>query len=383
MTTLPAGFSIEFFNSVGGAAFMLRLIEEWRSRGARVDAHHALGEAEYRAGSRLARRWRMYPGFAWSAYSRCRSAAASPSARIVTTNPFFAPLLVARASRGRCATVNLVYDLFPDALVLAGATRRGSWVARRCEGVTRRALRECDATVFLGERLRAHAEATYGPARLSAVIPVGADGAPFRSRPPAALPEGSRVRILYCGLMGSMHEHSTLRALWARRGGSDVSWAFHAAGSGYAQLRRAPPAGAGVEWGSPLADDAWREAMLRSQVALVTMVPGAERVAMPSKTYSALVAGQAVLAVCPQHSDLADLVRRHGCGWVVEPGDVDGLRAAVEEISAGGPGLLARRSRAFEAGHRLYDMSAVADLWVELLAGLSPVPGTRMEAVAP
>jgi len=72
------------------------------------------------------------------------------------------------------------------------------------------------------------------------------------------------------------------------------------------------------------------------------MAPGAEQVeqvVMPSKTYSAMMAGQAVLAIAPGESDLVDLIKTAGCGWCVEPGDVDGLAVAVEAIRSDTEGL--------------------------------------------
>ena len=45
--------------------------------------------------------------------------------------------------------------------------------------------------------------------------------------------------------------------------------------------------------------------MQSSQIALVTMSEGSQEVA-PSKTYSAMMAGQAILAVAPEDSDLVD-----------------------------------------------------------------------------
>jgi hypothetical protein len=66
--------------------------------------------------------------------------------------------------------------------------------------------------------------------------------------------------------------------------------------------------------------------MRTADVALVAIARGAEDVMMPSKTYSAMVTGQAILAVCPLASDLAETALGNDCGWVVEPGDVEGLR---------------------------------------------------------
>ena len=101
------------------------------------------------------------------------------------------------------------------------------------------------------------------------------------------------------------------------------------------------------------------------------MRPGAEGVVMPSKTYSALVAGQAVLAVCPENSDLADLVLRHDCGWVVAPGDAPGLTALLRRLVAAPDEVLKCRRNAWTAGHRYYDQRVLALEWCKLLDTVS------------
>ena len=368
------------YNAVAGP-FFGRLAREWESGGARVNPIEAVSDQDYRAHrgrvGKLFLRWRIYVGHALGCWRRARDPNVADPIRIVTTNPFFAPALVARAACGRGQTVNLIYDLYPDALVHAGVVGSDSWMARRCEAVTRYALRECAATVYLGDRIREYAESTYGPSRLSAVIPVGADGAPFRDLTPLPLSEGQRPRILYCGLMGEMHDSATVSSALSRAKLAPVEWVFHATGRGYARLRADCGSRAGVGWGDALSEGAWRTAMTQAHVALVTIATGAERVVMPSKSYSALVAGQAILAICPPASDLADLVHRHRCGWAIDPGDVEALESALDEIASDGPGLLAKRMNAFEAGHRLYDMGPVALQWQALF---SAIIGAREKA---
>ena len=111
--------------------------------------------------------------------------------------------------------------------------------------------------------------------------------------------------------------------------------------------------------------------MRSAHVGLVTLKPGAEGLVMPSKTYSAMVAGQAILAVCPAQSDLADTVRMHEAGWVVEPGDVAGLRAAIAGIVSDPAELLRRRRNSFNAGQGIYDQVAIAGLWSSLFETVS------------
>ena len=379
---------IEVFNSVQGAAFFQRLLHEWRNTGAQVISHQAVSEADYRTSrgplGRLVLRWRMYAGYAWLCWRRGRKSRGLSPIRVVTTNPFFAPALVARATSGHGPTVNLLFDLFPEALIQAGTIGADSWVARRCAAITRFSLRKCEATVFLGEHLRTYAEATYGRARIGVVIPVGADGAAFRQSPPGLLPAGIHPRILYSGQMGSMHDTATVASTWPDLRNLRIKWVFHASGSGYVRLRQSVGEDDAVTWGGALGDAEWQRTMKEAQVALVTMTPGAEKVVMPSKTYSAMVAGQALLAICPRSSDLADLVIRHDCGWVVEPGDCVGLRRVVEIIATDPAGLLLRRRNAFEAGHRYYDMTPIAAQWEQLFARLaSPSGETVTEADNP
>ncbi len=377
---------IEVYNSVNGAAFFQRLLREWQKSGARVTAYDAISESDYRSHrgllGRWALRWRMYAGYAWTCWRGAQHEPDPAVLRVVTTNPFFAPALVQRTACGRGNTINLIYDLFPEALIQSGTIAPDSWAARRCAAVTRFALRESAATVFLGERLRRHAEILYGPARRAVVIPVGADGLSFRNSPPQRLASEAIPRILYSGQMGSMHDTATLQAAWADAPMPGVSWAFQASGGGYARLREAVGAREGVTWGASLPESEWQEAMKRAQVALVTIAPGAERVVMPSKTYSALVAGQAILAVCHRDSDLADLVREHDCGWVVEPGDVAGLRQVIAAIAGDPAGLWAKRQNAFASGHREYDMTPIAAQWMKLFAELNDAPAVRTEARA-
>jgi colanic acid biosynthesis glycosyl transferase WcaI len=368
---------IEVFNAVGGAAFFQGLLREWRAAGGTVLCHAAVSEDDYRGArgslGRAGLRWQMYGGQAWRCWAEARRTQQKADVRVVVTNPFFAPALVARTGRGRVPVINLVYDLYPEALVQAGQITAQSWIARRCAEVTRYSLRECAATVFLGEHLRAAAEKAHGPARRAAVIPVGADGAPFRGFLPVTPPADEPVRILYSGQLGRMHDFATLAAAWASdpKMGSFARWEFHASGTGYAQLRKLAGSPPGVEWGGALSDGQWQEKMKQAHVALVTMAPGAERVVMPSKAYSALVAGQALLAICPRDSDLAELVRRHDCGWVVEPGDAVALRELVGRIGAARTELQAKRLRAYAAGHEFYDIQPIAAQWLELIRELT------------
>jgi hypothetical protein len=122
-----------------------------------------------------------------------------------------------------------------------------------------------------------------------------------------------------------------------------------------------------IQLGGGLDQQAWIATMESADVALVTMVPGSETVVMPSKTYSAMMAGQAILAIAPEDSDLVDLIKAADCGWFVEPGDVAGLAAVIDAICADPAGLLEKRERAYQYAHAHLGQDALAQEWKAVL----------------
>ena len=297
--------------------------------------------------------------------------------RFVTTNPFFAPALIRKASGGVGITINVVYDLYPDALLSAGTVRPNSQLAKSLASITRYSFNQCDATVFIGDRIRQRAESLYGTPRRSFIIPIGADGRPFRNSPPILGSDLNTVTVMYCGQMGRMHDIDTIASAIASGQFHALRFVFRASGAGYAELLRRVPSDARWEHGGALTTSEWQKAMLRAQIALVTMAEGAEDVALPSKAYSALVAGQAILAICPSNSDLADLIRKHDCGWVVSPRDIGNLERILKSVQSDRAEVQRKRINAFTAGHQYYDISIIAKEWLNIIRELDSQPSHR------
>lgn len=69
-------------------------------------------------------------------------------------------------------------------------------------------------------------------------------------------------------------------------------------------------------------------------VGLVSLREGLEGMAVPSKIYGIMAAGVPVIAMVPQQSEIAYIIREENCGFIVDPGDVDGLIDAVMELKS-------------------------------------------------
>jgi len=292
---------------------------------------------------------------------------------VVCTNTFYAPLL---ATYLHPNVVHLVYDLFPEAMIHSGKWTEGTFKVRIVRWITKQTLKRAKTNVFLGQRLKDYVESIHGPVANAAIIAIGADQALFSESPVGrrSLNPQSSPTILYCGNFGNMHDSATLFDYWKRSDepGDSLQWVFHCSGPKQAQLEAVfsefpEDLKRQIQLGGGLDQAAWIAAMESAGVGLVTMMPGSETVVMPSKTYSAMMAGQAILAIAPEDSDLIDLIKAADCGWFVEPGDIDGLARAVEAICTDPEGLLEKRQNAYLYAQAHLGQGALVDDWMRVL----------------
>jgi glycosyltransferase involved in cell wall biosynthesis len=64
------------------------------------------------------------------------------------------------------------------------------------------------------------------------------------------------------------------------------------------------------------------------------MRPSLEGLIFPSKFYGIVAAGRPVIALTGSHGEIADLVRTHAIGAVIEPGDGPGLARTIRSLAA-------------------------------------------------
>jgi glycosyltransferase involved in cell wall biosynthesis len=292
---------------------------------------------------------------------------------VATTNPFWLPWVVT-LRRPRAAVVTLVYDVYPDAI-------EARWRLPRLlrwpfATIVASGLRRSAAVVVLGEQVRRELTARWSLSVPVTVIPTGADPQTFvdavdRSD---ALPDtgADRVVLSYVGNTGSMHDGATLGAALAAALAANprtVTAIVATRGDRSEELLAPLRDLANAQLAATLDDDVWAWLMHRSDVALVTLDGRAGLASMPSKTYPALAAGCAVLAIAPDGSDLAALVRDHGAGIVVAPGDVQGATAAltalVEDV-----GLRTRLGASARAASEHAAPAALARAWSDVLGPL-------------
>jgi lipopolysaccharide/colanic/teichoic acid biosynthesis glycosyltransferase len=299
---------------------------------------------------------------------------------IPTTNPFTLPaiMVMMRAAHGRMV-VPLIYDLYPDAMEVAGVAKSRGPAARIAAALNRMMVKNADGVVFIGRRMAERVIRQYGQPKRYTVIETGADTQEFSAEnlgdesPQSELEAfaESHLTLSYVGAMGAMHDWVTLAQALPRLLDLDpkIGVVIAATGPGVTSLKEElkdldPER---CRFVPPLADQAWARLLVRSDVSLVSLRDQARHTSCPSKTYSAMAAGSAVLAIAPSDSDLGDVIVQSQGGALIKNGDSDGVVSQVSAWLQDPETLKITRERARMAASTRWEMRVLAKRWETFL----------------
>jgi colanic acid biosynthesis glycosyl transferase WcaI len=297
---------------------------------------------------------------------------------LVVTTPPTLPVLMESVCRLRKARlVILVHDVYPDVLTATGTARPGSSAVRLLDWLYRRVFRRAEMVVVLGRDMLRLLSGRIAPERMT-IIPNWGDVDRITPRPRSDNPVLRRFGLTdafvvhYLGNMGRTHDLKLLLAAAARVNGGPTHFLF--TGDGWqrdwisAEVERADLTNVSVQAGC--SSDELCDYLNACDVAVISFRRGMSGVSVPSRLYNVLAAGTPVLAVCESESELACVVREHECGWVVEPGDLDGLLRALADAREDSAARRAMASRARSAATQFYNRHRIIQQYVELFEGL-------------
>jgi colanic acid biosynthesis glycosyl transferase WcaI len=271
------------------------------------------------------------------------------------TDPPFLPILASWVARlrGRPLVYN-IRDLYPDMAVGGGIVERSFWV-RWWERLHAGALRRAAGVIVLGDDMRERILARGVPAERVEVVRDGA--VPASAEPSAAVRERVAARVrdrwpfvaVHAGNLGFYGCWETLLGAARNVAHEGISLVFVGDGARreiVEQFAGDCPAIRRL----PFFPAAEVPAMMAAaDVHIVCLRRGLEGVVVPSKLYGILAAGQAVLAVVPEQSDVARIVRRYGCGLVADPDAPEDVARALRWLRAHPAELTRMRQRAAQA----------------------------------
>ena len=356
-----------------GERFASRVLD-----GVRVDRVPALGLGRESAGRRIA----DYASFGLLLAPRLLAGPRSDLALALTTPPFLGAAVAAVCRLRGLRHAHWVMDLYPDALFahgLATGARSSSFFRRLARGQWRDAC----LVLCLGDRVAARAAPYLAPDVPLEVVPLWGEGAKERE-PDAATLQAVRAErgwrqgelvFLASGNLGLAHRFREFLEAAAHLGASGPLWVFAGGGGRRAEIEdfAANHPCSRIRLLPLLAQSHAGNALLAADVHLASLDPRWLGVSVPSKVPAAFSLGRPVLFLGPPESESARAIEESGGGWVVSPGDVQGVLAAV--AAAGDPQERLRRGRAARSYARDHfdpgrNSARVADL-LEKAGGLS------------
>jgi glycosyltransferase involved in cell wall biosynthesis len=260
------------------------------------------------------------------------------------------------ARRAGARFVFLCEDIFPEVAALL-EDFHNELVNRTLDRVNRYLLRDADAVVALGDRMRRRLVEEKGadPSRVSiihnwadcdAIVPGPKDNAFAREH---GLHD--RFVLMHSGNVGMSQNLDVLVAAAAQLTSKDrLVVAIVGDGARRETLAQAVASRGltNVQFFPYTAKDRLHESFAAADAFLVALKPGIEGYIVPSKVYGILAAGRPYIAALDPSAEPAAIVREHGCGLLAAPGDPDALAAAIATMydDPSATRLMGQRARA-------------------------------------
>lgn len=257
---------------------------------------------------------------------------------LCVTTPFTLPYAVTLAARlRRIPAALIIYDFYPDSLVMAGFLQPTSIVTKLLRWANKVMFEGLSAIVTIGRDmsslLMAYPRMTADKITLIpnwATLPVryreiDADN-PYRRRC------GGKFLVAMSGTAGFTHDpDSVFEAAQLLKDNSAIHFLFSGEGVGWTKLKERYAA-------SPLDNVTLIERVPEAELetflsaADIWLIPYRKNntgVSVPSRIYNLFAVGRPVIICSEPNAEAALLVREHDLGWVVEPEKPNSIARAV------------------------------------------------------
>jgi glycosyltransferase involved in cell wall biosynthesis len=295
------------------------------------------------------------------------------------------------AKRRGLHLVNWLQDFYPEVAVELGVPLVKGPLGRGLLQLRDASLRAAYANVVVGERMAERVRQRGISPEAVHVIPNWCDDEEIRPIAPLNNPLrrewglADRFVIGYSGNLGRAHEFETvLAAAEQLRSDQRLCFLFIGGGRNFAELARSAS--------ERRVDHLFRFLPYQDRkvlklslgvpdVHLISLKPELEGLIVPSKLYGIAAAGRPIMAIAASEGEVGRLVRRHGCGVVIEPGEEELLAETIRELSV-------NTSRLAEMGHRARAMldgeftrRHAFERWRRLIEAIDPLSSRSLRAV--
>lgn len=264
---------------------------------------------------------------------------------IVYSNPPVLPLVALLASKIFNAKLIFVsYDVYPEMAHVTNSLRKNSIISKFMDSVNRKVFKSVSKVVALSSEMKLfllNHRRGINEHQIE-VIPNWYEEK--RSAARAGLPANTTIQsiksddnivVSYLGNLGICQDHETiLEAMRRLKNDRRVKFVFAGHGNKMAAIKSIV-----VEEGLSnvtvlgfLHGQDYQDALHISDLFIVSLLDGLTGLAVPSKTYSYMMAGKPVIAIMGDDSDIARDLQSNHAGFVVQVGEASKLVEAIIEL---------------------------------------------------
>lgn len=262
----------------------------------------------------------------------------------VSNPPFLSIVLMIVSSINHCRYHFIVHDVYPEGLVAVGKLKEQSLITKIWRKLNQFSYRKSEKVVTLGRDMSDLLIKNYALDRhkLEYIPNWSLTTAPepisFEHNDLAhTLGIQSKFVVQYSGNMGLWHDIDTfIRAAASLNRNREIQFLFIGNGIGQKQAQQLAQELklTNIIWMDFVPTEQLNTSLTCAHVALISLNSGLEGIAVPCKLYGILASGRAILAQVPHKSEIAYVIEEENCGFVVPPGDVDGLVKKIEQLFA-------------------------------------------------
>jgi glycosyltransferase involved in cell wall biosynthesis len=274
---------------------------------------------------------------------------------LCVTTPFALPYPVTLATKLRHASaILLIYDLYPEALVMAGLVQPRSLVARAIRFANGLLFPALDAIITIGRDVEALLLAYKHVARQKikfvpnwALLPIGYRG--IEADNPFRRGFAEKLVVGLSGNLGFTHSPATVyEAARLLKDEKNIHFLLSGWGSGWKQLTelyvRNPLDN--VTLIDPVPESELEEFLSAADVWVIPYRRNVAGVSVPSRIYNLLAVGRPVIVTAEAVSEAALMLQEESIGWIARPEDPSDLAEAIRSAAADRQETVAKGRRA-------------------------------------